>query len=174
MFIIKVLGSFIIIITCSLLGFLYGGRYSERLNNLMGLQNCIQLLETEVMYSANPLPEALENVYKKGNKRTSFVFKNIKDNLDYSKNLSMVESFYSIKGDLKDKLKLEDEDIEVFFSLGSVLGSSSREDQQKHFKGILTQLKSQQKEAERKKDSNEKMYKSLGILGGFLIVFILI
>lgn len=171
MFLLRIIGSLIIIISSSLIGFSYGSKYSKRLNNLMYLSNCIQLLETEVMFAATPIPEALENVYKKGNKKISYIFNNIKENL--RKSLSTNESFKSIYDKLKNELHFEEEDIEIFMTLGRVLGRSDRKDQQKHFKTVLAQLERQQLDAKEKKLKNEKMYKSLGVLGGILITLIL-
>jgi stage III sporulation protein AB len=138
------------------------------------LQNCIRLLETEIIYSATPLPEALESVYKKGNKKVSFIFKEIKEYLLSNKNASVLDSFIYITNLLKEKLFFTDEDIEIIMTLGRVLGASNRIDQQKHFQLINTQLVNQQREAEDKKLKNEKMYRSLGIMTGLAITIILL
>ncbi|RKD34576.1 stage III sporulation protein AB [Thermohalobacter berrensis] len=174
LFILKIIGSLMIVISCSFFGFYLGSRYSKRLNNLIFLQNCIQLLESEVIYSATPLPEALDNVYRKGNKKVSFIFKEIKDHLKSNKVYDIYDSFVYIKDILKNNLHLIDEDIEIILSLGRVLGSSNRDDQQKHFKLVLKQIQTQQKEAEEKKKKNEKLYKNLGVLTGLAIVIILL
>ncbi|MTI48203.1 stage III sporulation protein SpoIIIAB [Sporosalibacterium faouarense] len=171
MFLLKILGSLIVITSSSLIGFTYGSYYSKRLKNLMLLSNSIQLLETEVMFTATPIPEALENVYKKGNKRVSYIFLDIKKHLN--KSFSTNDSFNSVIPTLKQDLNLNEEDIEIFLSLGKVLGKSDRQDQQKHFKTVITQLDRQQKDAEDSKNKNEKMCKSLGVLGGILITIIL-
>ena len=174
MLLLKILGSIMIIISCSLIGYFYGTRYSKRQRNLIVFQNCISLLETEIIYSATPIPEALESVYKKGNKNVSFVFRDIKDYLLSDKNHSVFDSFVYVTECLKDKLYFKDEDVEIFLSLGRVIGSSDRYDQQKYFKLIHTQLKNQQIEADEARKKNEKMYKSLGVMMGLAITIILL
>ncbi len=174
MLILKIIGSLIIIASSSLIGCLYGDKYSKRLRNLIYMRNCLQLLETEIMFTATHLPEAFENVYKKGNKNVSYFFKDIKEYLLSNKSNCIYDSFQFACSKSKNNLCLEDEDIEILLSLGKVLGKSDRIDQQKHFKAILTQLDRSRIEAEEKKKKNEKMYKSLGILSGFALVILLI
>lgn len=172
--IIKLVGGLMITVSCSLIGYYLGMRYTYRLNNLIILQNCIKLLETEIIYSATPLPEALESVYRKGNKKVSFIFKEIKEYLLSNKNASVLDSFIYITNLLREKLFFTEEDIEIIMTLGRVLGASNRIDQQKHFKLINAQLVNQQREAEDKKLKNEKMYRSLGVMTGLAITIILL
>lgn len=170
---IKLLGSLFIIISSWLIGIEYSKKYSERLNNLKYLQNCIQMLETEIVYSCNQLPNALESIYKKGNIKVSFLFNNIREYLIENKDKSLFETFkYSVE-ESKDKLYLENDDVEIILSLGRVLGTSDIVDQQKHFKTTIMNLEINQEDAKEKKIKNEKMYKSLGVLFGFAIVLIL-
>lgn len=171
---VKLFGSILIIISTSLIGFYYGDKYSDRLSNLIYLEQCFKILETEIVYGANPLPEALTNVYKKGNKKVSFVFKEISDHLKANKNGDLFQSFYSVVGILRNSLSLKDEDIELFLSLGRVLGSSDRKDQEKNFNFLFKQISVLQREAKIEKDKNEKLYKNLGILSGITILIILL
>ncbi|NMB08302.1 MAG: stage III sporulation protein AB, partial [Tissierellia bacterium] len=59
-------------------------------------------------------------------------------------------------------------------SLGRVLGSSDRKDQEKNFSLILKQISFLQNDARLEKEKNEKMFKGLGILIGLAIVIILL
>lgn len=174
MFIVKFIGGFLIISSTTLIGFSYGGRYSNRLNNLIYMEQCLKILETEIVYGAIPLPEALSSVYHKGNKKVSIIFEDIKNHLLENKKGDVFESFAHVINSSKDKLNFRKEDIEIILSLGRVLGSSDREDQEKNFKLILTQINVLQREAKLEKDKNEKMYKNLGVLTGIAIVIILL
>ena len=174
MFLLKILGSLIIITTSSLIGYIYGSSYSKRVRNLIYLRNCIQLLETEIMYSSTPIPEALKNVFRKGNKEVSFIFMEINEHLLSDRSNSLEDSFQVVCNRYKAQLNFSLEDIEVITSLGNTLGKSDKLHQQKYFKLIVTQLEGQQIDAEEKKKKNEKMYKSLGLLGGLALVILLI
>lgn len=173
MFLIKTIGCLMIILSSSTLGFYYSRLYGERLNNLINFQHCIQILETEIIYAATPLPEALKEVYSKGNKKISYIFNEIRKYLINDKNSNVYDGFLYIVSELKESLCFKEEDIEIILSFGRSLGISNRVDQEKHFKVILLQLKNQQREAEEEKAKNGKMYKSLGVLIGFGIVLAL-
>lgn len=170
----KLIGGILIIISSTLLGFYYGEKYSKRMENLLFLEQCIKLLETEIVYGACPLPEALSNVYKKGNKKVSYIFNDIKVHLQTNKDGDVFSSFLTVAKDLKNKLNFKEEDIELFLSLGRILGSSDREDQEKNIKVIQNQMKLLQKDAKIEKDKNERMYKNLGVLMGIAIIIILL
>ena len=171
---LKLIGSIMVILSSSLIGYIYGKSYSERLSNLIHLENCIKILETEVIYGATPIPDALMNVYKKGNKKVSFIFKEIRDKLIMNKNSDILDSFICVTDILEKKLSFNFEDIEVFLSLGRVLGSSDRMDQEKNFKMTFAQFQTQEREAREEKEKNEKMFKNLGLLLGLAIVIILL
>lgn len=173
MFFIKVVGCLMIILSSSFLGFSYSRVYSERLNNLINFQNCLQILETEIIYGANPLPDALREVYFKGNKKVSYIFNEIREFLVNNKDLSVYDGFLHVVPEMKENLCFKEQDIEIILSFGRSLGISNRIDQEKYFKVASVQLKRQQKEAEEEKMKNGKMYKSLGILIGFGIVLAL-
>lgn len=170
---IKLLGSVFIIISSTMIGIEYSRKYSKRLNNLKYLQNCIQMLETEIVYSSNQLPDALESIYIKGNAKVSFLFNNIKEYLIENKDKSLFESFKHNIEKSKDKLYLDSDDVEILLSLGRILGTSDAVDQQKHFKTAIMNLEVNQRDAKEKKDKNEKMYRSLGVLFGVAVVIIL-
>ncbi len=171
---IKFIGGLLILSSTTIMGFCYGKKYSIRLNNLIYMEQCIKILETEIVYGAVPLPEALTNVYNKGNKQVSFVFQEIKNHLLNNKGGDVSESFSYVINSIKDKFNFKGEDVEMLLSLGRVLGSSDREDQEKNFKLVLNQIIGLEKEAKMERDKNERMFKNLGILTGLAIVIILL
>lgn len=170
----KLIGGFLIIFSSTMLGFYYGNKFSKRMENLFFLEHCIKILETEIVYGACPLPEALLNVYRKGNKRVSFIFNDIRSNLLLDKDGDVFNSFTIVSEKIKDELNFKDEDIELLLSLGRVLGASDRQDQEKSFKIILNQIQLLQNDAKKERDKNERMYKNLGVLMGIAIVIILL
>ncbi len=173
MLIVKTIACLVIILSSSILGFSYSRIYNERLNNLISFQNCIQILETEIIYGSNPLPDALNELYNKGNKKVSYIFDEIRKYLLNNKNSNVYDGFLHIVSELKEGLCFNEQDIEIILSFGRSLGISNRTDQEKYFKVLQVQLKAQQREAEEEKIKNGKMYKSLGVLIGFGIVLAL-
>lgn len=174
MFYLKIIGSALIVFSTGIMGYCYGKQFSNRLNNLIYMEQCIKILETEIVYGSNLLTEALNNVYHRGNKKVSFVFREIKDHLLNNKEGDVYSSFLVVSNSLKNTLSFKDEDIDLFLSLGRVLGSSDRRDQEKNFSLILKQISFLEVNARIERDKSERMFKGLGILLGFTIVIILL
>ena len=171
---LKILGSIFIIASSTLIGFTIGTRYKNRYLNLVQLENCIRLLETEIIYHLNPIPLALENVHLKGNKKVSYIFLEIKELLLANSDINLSDCFREVLKANKDKLDLSHEDVEVLLTLGNVIGVSDRNDQLKHLKSSLVQINSSQKDAEFNMKKNENMYKRLGFLMGILVTLVLL
>lgn len=174
MVLLKLISILLIFFTSTTIGYLYGKTFSSRLDNLIYLEQCIKILETEIVYGAAPLPEALSNVFNKGKGKVSYIFEEIKKDLFLNKRGGVYNSFLSVESRLYDDLHLQKEDVEVFLSLGRVLGASDRTDQQKNFTLILNQIGAQILEAKVEKNKNEKMYRGLGIITGIGIIILLV
>lgn len=164
----------LILITSTSLGILYGGKYKNRATNLIYLEQCIRFLQSEILYNSTPLPDALFEVSRKGDVGISEVFEIISKDLLKGKSGDVYHSFIAVKDILKDKYYLLKEDIEIFLSLGKVIGRTNKTDQEKSFSFIIDQLKILQNEANNEKIKYEKMYSSLGVLVGIGIIIILI
>jgi len=172
--ILKMIAIITVFFTCTIIGYIYGKRFSTRLENLIILEQCIKILETEIVYGSTPLPEALSNVYIKGNIKVSFIFEEIKNDLLSNKRGLVYNSFLSVEDKMYNKLNFKKEDVETFFSLGRVLGTSDRLDQQKNFILIYTQIAALILEAKNEKNKNEKLYKNLGVITGIGIIIIFV
>jgi stage III sporulation protein AB len=62
---------------------------------------------------------------------------------------------------------------EVMLQLGHVLGLSDRSDQVKHLRLAVSQLQAEEVDAREEQRKYEKMWKSLGVLIGGLIVILM-
>ncbi|WP_066500270.1 stage III sporulation protein AB [Abyssisolibacter fermentans] len=173
MLIIKILGSLMVVISCSIFGFNIGTKYRIRVNNLNYLLNCIRILETEIVYMSNPVNEALHNIYSKCNKSYSYIFRDIAIMLEDEDCINVANCFKIVGYKNFKKLAFNSEDIEIFLSIGSILGTSDRQDQKKHLNAISVQIINQLKEAKEEMKKNEKLYNKLGILTGLSIAIIL-
>ena len=174
MIFLKTILLIVIFSICTSIGILHGRTFSTRLENLIYLEQCIKILETEIVYGSTPLPQALTNVFEKGNLRISFIFEAINRDLLENKRGDIYLSFVSVKETLFTKLNLKKVDVETFMSLGRVLGTSNREDQEKNFKITLNQFTVLISEAREERNKNEKLYKTLGLITGIGIIIILV
>lgn len=170
----KLLLYLLVFSTSSLIGFMYGGIYSKRVNSLILLQQAIRLLQGEVIIFANPLPDALVNISKKISGEVSKVFVIIKEDLNINQSGDVYESFLKGEKFLRDNCGLQKMDTDLFLSLGKVIGKTNREDQERQFSYVLNELDLIIVDAKNQMLKNEKLYRSLGVLLGLGMIIILI
>ncbi len=156
-----------------LLGILFSNRLSLRHRELKSMRSFMQMLETEIIYGATPLPVALYNISNKSEGLLSRFFAAV------SKSLTD-RSFYTVKDawiysteEVLMESSLQRADIELIKSFGNILGCSDREDQKKHFELFYLQLKHQEDAAQEEIKRSAKMYRSLGFLLGIAVFVVL-
>lgn len=171
---IKIVFNSLILVFSSILGYAFGNIYSKRAKNLLDLQYCIRVLESEIINGNIPLPQALENTSIKGRGHIALLFKEIKEDLIDNKREDIYDSFLLKIDLLKNKYAFNNQDIEIFLYLGKILGKTSRKDQEKNMKFIISQLDNHYLEAEVEERKNTKLYRTLGFLVGLGVVIILI
>lgn len=174
MSVLKIILNISIILGCSLMGFLYGAIYGKRHLNLSNLIHCIRGLESEVLISGTPLPDALGKIAKNGKGEIASIFQIIKDDLICNKRQEVYYSFLSIESNLKDKYFLKNEDIDALLTFSKALGKTNRDEQKKNFTVLLSELEELTVDAKIQKQKNEKLYRTLGLLIGLTITIILI
>lgn len=171
---LKILGSVIVMISASIMGFYYGDTFYKRVKQLRAVQYAFNLLEAEIIYTSTPLGEAFKNVADKSNQPIKGLFENISELLS-NKKLYDVQSAYkeAIKKYAKE-LYFEKEEMEVIASFINALGNTDLEGQKKNFNITSKKLEGLEKTAEEKRQKNEKLFRYLGVCTGMLIVIILV
>lgn len=171
--IIKVIISTLIVCCSSLIGVIYAKTYTERtrlLNNIIGT---LQMLESEIVYSATPLPFLLKKISRRNNTEITRIFNSTVEILDKKSGFTFSEAWQmAIKEETKYSV-LRREDIELLIQFGNTLGVSDIEDQVKHIRLAMEEIKRSYEQSIVEQNKNVKMYKNLGVLFGITVVIIL-
>lgn len=171
---LKIIGGLLIVSASGLMGILFSNRLSLRHKELNNLRRFMQMLETEVIYGATPLPSALRNISVKADGTLSRFFSSISDSLTDRSFYTVRDAWtYSAEKVLMES-SLQRADIELIKSFGNILGSSDRDDQKKHFELFYLQLKHQEDAAQEEIKRSAKMYRSLGFLLGIAVFVVLV
>lgn len=171
---LKLLGSVVVVFSCSLIGMTIASHYSRRPGEIRALQNALQLLETEVSYGATPLPDALACVAERCDQRVAPLFSRTGQELLTMRGVTAREAWETALKEYYPQSALNRCDRAILLELGNSLGISDREDQLKHLSLAREQLKLEQAKAEDASARNTKVYNYLGFLGGLTVVLILI
>jgi len=170
---IKLIGAVLILFSASMVGWQIGRYYAYRPVQLRALLVALQMLETEIVYGLTPLNRAFVKVGQRVSEDVGKMFLFAAELLNTEKAQSAEEALRQAMGKLWTHTALRKQERDVLTSLGQVLGSSDREDQQKHLRLAVTHLQGLAEEARLEQEKYEKMYKSLGFLGGLLVVILM-
>lgn len=170
----RCLGVIFIVIACSGVGFLVAGNYCKRPQQLRQLQTAFQMLETQICYSATPLPEALLYVAQRCNSSISLLFKRTGECLSSRQGVTAYVAWKQSLDDLYKQTALNHQDQEILLQFGMNLGKSDREEQIKHLQLLQTQLKAEEKNGNEERQKNERLWKYSGVLVGLLLVILLV
>lgn len=162
---IKLLGTFLIVVATSILGFVKSQRLKRRNDSLCRLISALVLLETEISYGKKSIKDALFSI---GVSENLPLFTSASEKIG---TLSVSDAFsYGIKS---CDMCFSEADNSIILEFADTLGSLDTQSQIKsiaHTKELLGILK---KEAIEYYNRYGRMYRNMGILLGILLSLIL-
>lgn len=170
---IKLLGSLMIVGASTWLGFAAARQLILRTRQLRELQTAFQLLETEIMYAATPLPQALNKVGKNVNWPVARFFLSCGEVMKTETGITVDRAWTEAVKRVTSKTALNKSDRKILINFGKNLGNSNRKHQEKNLKLVQEQLKLAEKDSLLVKENNVKKWRYFGVLGGLLIVILL-
>lgn len=171
---IKLLGAVLILFAGTMIGFQQAARFVERPRQLRQLSHSLQRLETEIGFGHTPLPEALERTADAASEPIASLLREAAAGIWKTEELSFRESWEQAVELHWGATSMRNNEKQVLLRLGSTLGISDKEDQKKHLRLALNQLKAEEDAAREDQSRYEKMWKSLGILIAVLIVILMV
>ncbi|EDS77917.1 stage III sporulation protein SpoIIIAB [Clostridium massiliodielmoense] len=170
----KILGSILVLVSSSLLGFIYGENLKKRFFQLEEMEQALYQLKNEIVYTHNSLPDIFMSVGSKGTKPIGDIFKRV-SNLLYEHQVESVhEGFKKALSENKKQLNLKKYDIDILLNLSKSLGESDIEGQQNILTLTIRNIKSQLDSAKNVMEKNIKMYRYLGFSFGAILVIMML
>ncbi|SDO09455.1 stage III sporulation protein AB [Paenibacillus sp. yr247] len=170
---LKFVGGVLIIGAATLFGFLKAAHYVRRPKQIRGLISALGRMETEITYALTPLPEAFSSLSKQVAEPLASLFRLTSERLLTSDGTSTREIWQKSVNDVWTRTSMKQAEQDVVLQLGSVLGLTDRSDQIKHLRLAISQLQTEEIESREDQRRYEKMWKSLGVLIGALIVILM-
>jgi stage III sporulation protein AB len=170
---VKIIGALMILITGTLFGFYQASQYVNRPKQIRQLIQAIQRLETEINYGFTPLPEALERISKSIPEPVSSIYRHASEEIRINNGKTTMDAWESVVKDSWKNTSMKVEEMDIMLQLGTTLGISDRRDQIKHIHLAANQLLGEEASAKEDQNRYEKMWKSLGLLGGALVVILM-
>lgn len=168
------LGVKIVIYTCiflssSAIGLLISKKYEERVNELKEFKNALNMFETKIKFTYEPIPEIFDQIAKQMKTTVGRTFKLASSNME----VLTAGDAWDIAVDT-NSLNINDEDKNILKNLSKLLGKTDIDGQISQIELTSKFLDEQIEKAEKERTKSEKMYRTLGMVIGLAIVIILI
>lgn len=168
------LGVKIVIYTCiflssSAIGLLISKKYEERVNELKEFKNALNMFETKIKFTYEPIPEIFDQIAKQMKTTVGRTFKLASSNME----VLTAGDAWDVAVDT-NVLNINDEDKNILKNLSKLLGKTDIDGQISQIELTSKFLDEQIEKAEKERTKSEKMYRTLGMVIGLAIVIILI
>lgn len=155
-------------------GIAYLGRnmsnqYQTRVNNLKEMRGSLNMLQTKIKYTYMPLPDIFEEIASSCSLAVASIFSKAKEKM---KKVTAGQAWEEAVDEAKNT-GFQQEDNNTIKSLGKLLGKTDVEGQISEIELVQVFLETQIQKAEEECQKNQKLYKTLGIVGGLGMVIIL-
>ncbi|MBO4816575.1 MAG: stage III sporulation protein AB [Clostridia bacterium] len=168
MLVLKIVIYSFIFLSSSLIGILISKKYTNRVNELKEFKNALNIFKTKIRYTYEPIPEIFMEISSSVNPSISNVFSIASEKMD----LLTAGEAWSIALKMED-LNINNEDKMALNNLSKLLGKTDLQGQLGQIEMTEDFLEEQIKKAEKEKNKNEKLYRTLGMILGLTIVIIL-
>lgn len=169
MIIIKYISLFLLFIMLSYIGIILSEKYKNRVIELKEMKNALNMLETKMKFTYEPIPNIFLEIAENFKNNIGNIFKK---SVDLMKEKTAGNAWQ--KALEKSTSSFKKEDVDILKNLSNLLGKTSLEGQISEIELTKNFLETQIKKAEEEERKNKKMYRSLGVILGLVIVIILI
>lgn len=169
----NVIGAGLVFLSGTFFGFYKASQYANRPKQIRQLIQALQRLETEITYGYTPLPEALGNLALQQSEPLRSMFQEVADRLSAGSGATTLDSWQQAIQTVWKKTAMKSSERQTLSQLGFTLGISDRQDQIKHLRLAMNQLQSEEDAARDDQKRYESMWRSLGALGGALVVILM-
>lgn len=171
---IKLFGACLIFIASSWVGMQMAKSLSERPQQIRQLRSALSLLETEIGYGTRPLFQACEQIAARELGPVSGLFATSAKHLAEMDGASTYECFQkAIQHEWKNTA-LTKAEKSIMLNLSQALGISDREDQLQHLALAQANLEVEEEKARDEQIKYERVYKTMGVLAGTLIIILML
>ncbi|WP_416149548.1 stage III sporulation protein SpoIIIAB [Salipaludibacillus sp. HK11] len=167
------LGASMIVFASALVGMELANRLDRRTNLLRHVKVALETFDTEVAFAMMPLSQAFGQVSKQLPSPVKEFFSKVAVKLTEDE-ATAFEVWEEVLDSWKTNVDLEKKDIEILRQFGQTLGKQDIHGQRKQIQLTQSYLKHMEDTAVDAQKKYRSMYRSLGLLGGLLLVIMLL
>ncbi len=169
---VKIAGALIVITASSFIGQIYSRRFINRHKELLHMQVALEILCSEIKYIKTPLPEAFRKIASRVEEPVASLFIAAAAQLEQYE-LTPNEIWQQVIEDGRKSTSFSGKDIFVIKQLGVVIeGNPDSDSQVRQVYVIESEINKLINEAGVEREKNVKVWRYLGLLGGFALAIL--
>lgn len=168
MLIVKILIYTFIFLTTSAIGILKAKKYVYRVEELREIKTALNMFRTKLKFTYQPIPEIFKEISERLNSNIGNIFRIA------SNNMGSETAQEAWNGAIElNSLNINFEDKSILKNLSNLLGQTDLEGQINQIELTWNFIDEQIIKAEKERQKNEKLFRTLGMTIGLVIVIIL-
>ncbi|HIX29171.1 MAG TPA: stage III sporulation protein AB [Candidatus Blautia stercoravium] len=171
---LKIAGTVLVVFSCSALGYSKSIHMTRRLQQLREIEKMVFLILGEITYRREALPEVLCTVAYRMPEPLSGFLKEVSEAAGLYQGACFQEIFREKAKTYLSGTALCQKDLEEFLQLGEYLGYLDITMQKNTIALYLEQLKREMENLQREMPAKQKLYRSMGTLGGIFLAIMLL
>lgn len=170
---IKIMGAVLIVVSSYIFGVYYSKKDKYKSEDLEEIKKGLSVIKDEIMFFSLPLGEAFLKASEKISGGVSAIFSDIGQGIKNNKYETLADVINGAVDKNISETFMEKEDASVLVSLGKMVGDMDSDHQRASIDMALSDIDVGIRLLQEKSEKNEKMYRSLFVLGGILVAVIL-
>lgn len=170
--VLKLIGSFIVVLATTLLGFQMAAAYRDRPRQLRQLIRALTDLQAQVEHQATPLPTALERAATRASAPSAAMFGDVAHLLRMG-GMSVSEAFATALSSLRERSALLPADLEAIQMVADTLSTMDGQHLHTQFQLSTDALRQAETLARDTGLKNARLWQYLGVLTGVILVILL-
>ena len=171
---IQVIGSVLIIVATTMVGISFQIKENYRKQELERLERALLLMKNQITYFASPMAEIFQQIGWKTEGVIGFAFHNIGKDMETRQGCSAEDIWKKGWDSIIKESYFTAHDFEEILSFGKTLDFLDRQQQEGSVDMLLGYIRKRQEEIEKRLHKNGKLYYSMGVLSGLLLVVTLL
>lgn len=167
------IGSAIVLFSCTAAGIYMASKDKYRAEELMEMKRGLCMLKSEICHNSRPLYEAMIDISQMLEDTVSEIFEDSGRMLKARKAASASEAWEKTLKESRGRTFFKKEDIDAFISFGQALGGIDRDGQTANIDIALEYIDRKSDELIKKYAKDGRLFRSMGVMGGILIVVVL-